>query len=498
MRKNVISWRKIMPRVEVDTDHLMVDLARMYDSGSEMVVSEVFGNAVDISATKLDVTLGTDSEGKYVKFVNNGPAMSKEDFVDYNTLARSSKQFGEGLGWAGIGAKLYLGIWQNSKIITTSSDGITTTATELYFTKENQLWWDYIQSSEKFQGTSYKAYLTDEDYATLETNLGEIICKLFNSAMLNGMTVTVNGKIIQPWKPKTIVTIDCVLSIGKIKLPYKVLITDANIPSSRCNIEYHVSGKCIIIKKPKNLLSDVKTEYKKRFYVIVDSKCISDQLKTNKHNFTPGIFTEDVEPGIEKELYRILKEHDWLDDPTKTKKMHNKFSKVIQQILKNNFPEMKLISFLGKGGGGGTQPGTGTKNPGPKSPTRLIRPVVIPGKPRKPKKPHTNGGFSFTTTIKPTDDRQGWIDVGTNQIVINLGHRVAGPPLKTRNGRHYHTLRIIATQVVKFIARNGKLTVDDACNRIDKVFDDASGFDIYDYKKPQTSDKLDGEEDRNE
>jgi hypothetical protein len=484
-----------MPRVEVDTDHLMVDLARMYDSGSEMVVSEVFGNAVDISATKLDVTLGTDSEGKYVKFVNNGPAMSKEDFVNYNTLARSSKQFGEGLGWAGIGAKLYLGVWQDSKIITTSSDGITTTATELYFTKENLLWWDYIQSSEKFQGTSYKAYLRDEDYATLETQLEGMITKLFNSAMLNGMIVTVNGKIIQPWKPKTIDTINCVLTIGKIKLPYKVLITDTNIQSDRCNIEYHVSGKCIVIKKPKNLLAGIKTEYKKKFYVIVDAKCISDQLKTNKHNFKPGIFTTDVEPGIEKELYRILKERDWLDDPTKTKTLHNKFSKVMQQLLKKNFPEMKLISFLGKDGGPGTQPGPGKKIRGPKIRTRPRKPVVTPGKPRKPRK---TGGFSFTTTIKPIDNRQGWIDVGSNQIVINLGHRVAGPPMKTRDGRHYHTLRIIATQVGKFVSRNGKISVEEAFDRVDKMFDDMSGADIYDFKTPQTSDKLDGEGDKNE
>jgi len=484
-----------MPRVEVDTDHLMVDLARMYDSGSEMVVSEVFGNAVDISATELDVTLGTDSEGKYVKFVNNGPAMGKEDFVNYNTLARSSKQFGEGLGWAGIGAKLYLGIWQDSKIITTSSDGITTTATELYFTKENLLWWDYIQSSEKFQGTSYKAYLRDEDYVTLETQLEGIIQKLFNSAMLNGMIVTVNGKIVQPWEPKTIDTIDCVLTIGKIKLPYKVLITDTNIQSDRCNIEYHVSGKCIVIKKPKNLLSGVKTEYKKRFYVIVDAKCISDQLKTNKHNFKPGIFTTDVEPGIEKELYRILKERNWLDDPTKTKTLHNKFSKVMQQLLKKNFPEMKLISFLGKDGGDGTQLGPGTKIPGPTNPSRPRKPVVTPGKPRKSRR---KGGFSFTTTIKPIDNRQGWIDVGSNQIVINLGHRVAGPPMKTRDGRHYHTLRIIATQVGKFVSRNGKISVEEAFDRVDNMFDDMSGADIYDFKTPQTSDKLDGEEDRNE
>ena len=493
MRKNVISWGKIMPRVEVDTDHLMVDLARMYDNGSEMVVSEVFGNAVDVSATKLDVTLGIDSEGKYIKFVNNGPPMSKDDFVDYNTLARSSKQFGEGLGWAGIGAKLYLGIWKGSKIITTSSDGITTTSTELYF-KEKHLFWDYIQSSEKFQGTSYKAYLTDEDYATLETSLGEIICKLFNSAMLNGMAVTVNGKMILPWKPKTIDTIDCTLSIGKTKLPYKVLITDTNIQSSRCNIEYHVSGKCIVIKKPKNLLSDVKTEYKKRFYVIVDSKCISDQLKTNKHNFTPGIFTTDVEPGIEKELYRILKERDWLDDPTKTKTMKNKFSKVMQKLLKKNFPEMKLISNLGKSGGEGTQHGGGPKPPGPKQPPT---PKGSSGQTRKPRKPRRTGGFSFTTTVKPGDNRQGWIDVGTNQIVINLGHRVAGPPMKTRDGRHYHTLRVIATQVGKFVSRNGKISVDDAFDRVDQMFDDMSGSDIYDFKTPENSDKSDGA-DKNE
>ena len=36
--------------MEVDSVHLLVDLARMYDSGTEMVVSEAFGNAVDIKS----------------------------------------------------------------------------------------------------------------------------------------------------------------------------------------------------------------------------------------------------------------------------------------------------------------------------------------------------------------------------------------------------------------------------------------------------------------
>jgi hypothetical protein len=468
-----------MPKVEVDTDHLMEDLARMYDSGSEMVVSEVFGNAVDVSATKLDVILGEDSGVKYIKFMNNGPTMTREDFVNYNTLARSSKKFGEGLGWAGIGAKLYLGIWQDSKIITTSSDGITTTSTELYF-KEKQLFWDYIQSSEKFQGTSYKAYLTEDDYAVLETKLEEIIQKLFNSAMLNGMKVTVNGKTINPWSPSVIKTIDCVLKIGKINLSYKVWITDSDIPSERCNIEYHVSGKCIIIKKPKNLLSTVKAEYKKKFYVIVDAKCISDQLKTNKHNFKPGIFTTDVEPGIEKELYRILKELKYLDDPTQTKSLHDKFSKTLEDIIKKQLKELNLESLLGKIGGTGTQRGNGDKTPKHSTP-RIKTNAKKTGNPKKPKR---KGGFSFTTVLKPTDTRQGWINVTDNQIVVNLGHRVAIPQLKTRDGRQYHLLRIISNELVKYAARSGKFTVEQAFELTDKVFDLMAKANIYDSKTP--------------
>ena len=109
--------------MEVDSVHLLQDLAKFYDSGTEMVVSEAFGNAVDVESTELQIELNEDNDGKYIRFVNNGPPMSEEDFRNYHVIARSSKTFGKGLGWAGIGAKLYLGNWLESKIITESSDG---------------------------------------------------------------------------------------------------------------------------------------------------------------------------------------------------------------------------------------------------------------------------------------------------------------------------------------------------------------------------------------
>ena len=87
--------------MEVDSVHLLEDLARFYHSGTDMVVSEAFGNAVDVDATELQIELGEDQDGKFILFVNNGPPMSENDFRNYHVIARSSKTFGKGLGWAG-------------------------------------------------------------------------------------------------------------------------------------------------------------------------------------------------------------------------------------------------------------------------------------------------------------------------------------------------------------------------------------------------------------
>ena len=51
----------------------------------------------------------------------------------------------------------------------------------------------------------------------------------------------------------------------------------------------------IIIKKPRNLLSNVKPEFKKKFFVIVDALDASDQLSTNKHSVRGGIFPKEIE-----------------------------------------------------------------------------------------------------------------------------------------------------------------------------------------------------------
>jgi len=455
--------------MEVDSVHLIGDLAKMYDSGTEMLVSEALGNAVDVGATELQIEFGEDQYGKYILFVNNGPPMTTQDFKNYHVIARSSKTMGKSLGWAGIGAKLYLGVWNESKIITESSDGKNSLASQM-FIKDNHVYWNFITPKRKFFGTSYQVYLNPEDYRILSSNVKEVILKFFNTAMKNGLNVLIQGSKLETWNPQTLSIIDDQIRVKNRKLPLILWITKEDIPDERCNIEYHVSGKRIIIRRPKNLLSNVKPEFRKKFYAIVDALDVSDQLVTNKHSFRGGLFPKEVEPEIEKKIHHILKQLGCLENPQDAKTLKNQFTKSLQKILKENFPDLNPKSIYGMMNRGGRSPGKGTK-------TNVIEKALeklktsTEKKKHNPKRPRNRGGFSFTTVIKPEDSRQGWIQIETNEIVVNLGHAVAITMEKSKEGKKYHLCRIISSELLKLSSKSGKLSVDKALETVDKIFE---------------------------
>ena len=455
-------------KMQVDSVHLLEDLARFYHSGTEMVVSEAFGNAVDVDATELQIELGEDQDGKYILFVNNGPPMSEKDFRNYHVIARSSKDFGKGLGWAGIGAKLYLGSWLKSKIVTESSDGHTSLASVMLI-EGNKASWNFVTPRRKFIGTSYKVYLKPEDYDILSKDITVTVLKYFNTAMRNGLNVTVQGKKLDFWKPSSTQTFHEEVKIKDRKLPFTLWTTKEDMPDDRLNIEYHVSGKRIVIRKPKELLPNVKSEFKKKFYVIVDALCISDQLGTNKHSFNAGIFYSEVEPVIAKKLHQILKPLGYLEDEKEAKSLNNTFTKSLQKILKEEFPELNPKSICGNMNRGGDSAGKG-KRPDKAGPKSKEKTNENKDKQNNPKRPRSRGGFSFETTIKPDDKRQGWMNLDTNKIVVNLGHSVAISMEKTRESKQYHLCRIICAELLKLASKTGKLTVETAFEKTDKIF----------------------------
>jgi hypothetical protein len=455
--------------MKVDSVHLLDDLAKMYDSGTEMLVSEALGNAVDVGATKLQIEFGEDHDGQYVSFFNNGPPMKLQDFKNYHVIARSSKTIGKSLGWAGIGAKLYLGVWNKSKIVTESSDGKDSLASQM-FIDDCQVYWNFITSERKFFGTSYRVYLNPEDYQSLSNNIGEIIVKYFNTAMKNGLDVIIQGKKLEPWVPEIIKSIEEQVSIKHKKFLLILYLTKEKINDERCNIEYHVSGKNIIIKKPRNLLSNVKPEFKKKFFVIVDALDVSDQLSTNKHSFRGGIFPKEIEPKIELKILHILKQLGCLEDPQDERTLKNKFTKDLQKILKEEFPELNPKSIYGNMNKNGRSPGIGKKTKGIEAKKSSGKEKIEHKEKHAPKRKRNRGGFSVTTVNNPEDARQGWIQIETNQIVVNLGHPVAKRMEKPREAKEYHQCRIIFNELLKLEAKSGKLSVEKAFEKSDKFF----------------------------
>lgn len=463
-----MSLSSIPITMKVDSVHLLNDLAKMYDLGTEMLVSEALGNAVDVGSTKLEIEFGEDQNGQYISFFNNGPPMKQEDFEDYNVIARSSKIEGKSLGWAGIGAKLYLGSWNKSKIITESSDGENSLASEMYI-EDNQVVWMFIPPKRKLFGTSYQVYLNPEDYQSLSNNIKEIVIKFFNTAIKNGLEVIIQGNKLEPWEPQILNTIEDQITVKNRKLPLILCVTKEDIVDERCNIEYHVSGKSIIIKKPRNLLSNVKPEFKKKFFVIVDALDVSNQLVTNKHSFRGGLFPKDVEPEIERKILHILKQLGYLEDPQDTKTLKNKFTKNLQKILKENFPELNPKSLYGNMNKVGRSPGIGKKAKRIDEDKSTEKENTEHKEKPNPRR-RNRGGFSFTIVNKPEDSRQGWIQIETNQIVVNLGHAVAKRMETTREGKEYHLCRIIFNELLKLEAKSGKLSVDKAFEKADKIF----------------------------
>jgi len=219
-----------------------------------------------------------------------------------------------------------------------------------------------------------------------------------------------------------------------------------------------------------NLLSNVKPEFRKKFYAIVDALDVSDQLVTNKHSFRGGLFPKEVEPEIERKIHQILKQLGYLEDPQDAKSLKNKFTKALQKILKENFPELNPKSIYGIMNRGGRSPGKGTKKMLLKKTNQQKKENIEHEHKLNPKKPRKRGGFSFTTVIKPEDSRQGWIQIETNQIVINLGHAVAKRMEKTKEGKQYHLCRIISSELLKLASKSGKLSVDKALETADKIF----------------------------
>lgn len=316
----------------VDRLHNLENLLGMYEYGeTDVLVNETIANAVDafrkhsIKSGKIDIKFDKINENYgYLSFHNNAPPIPPEEFeTKYHTVSFSAKQKGAGIGFAGVGAKLFLVSKQGGEIITvTGKSKNDFIASKMFRTKDDVKFkttkkhplkeiLDIPHYTHTF-GTTYSVRLNQHAYNELKQKLGKIIQYWWNYAILTKqIVITIDGKPLSPWIPRG-VQISKIFTWKKEKIPALCFISKELIPETSRHIIYTVFGKRIY-NKELDLAIRIKGDFSNRVFCIVDLSILADQLTSNKENFKRSPLTNDCKSQVEKNFWKFLEEQKLLN-----------------------------------------------------------------------------------------------------------------------------------------------------------------------------------------
>jgi HSP90 family molecular chaperone len=125
----------------VDLQHLLEDLRDAYTGSlEETILTEVIANALDSGAAR--VTLLTDAGAATLTIIDDGRGMHRRELARYHDIAASTKQRGEGIGFAGVGIKL--GLLVSREVITETRRGATHVATRWHLASRHRAPWKWL------------------------------------------------------------------------------------------------------------------------------------------------------------------------------------------------------------------------------------------------------------------------------------------------------------------------------------------------------------------
>ena len=318
----------------VDRLHNLENLLDMYEySETDVLVNEAIANAADafrdhsVTAGKIDISfvkIGNDVG--YLSFHNNAPPMTEKQFygVDgYHKVSFSPKQKGKGIGFAGVGAKLFLVSKQGGEIITITGKGKNDfMASKMYRTRNDvrfETTKDYplkeileIPNYSHSFGTTYSVKLTGHAYRELKEKLGGIIQFWWNYALITKhITITIDGKPLSAWLPRGD-KFNKTFAWKKQKIPALCFISKDKIPEMRRHIVYTVFGKRIYHKE-LDLAIRIKGDFANRVFCIVDLSILADQLLSSKENFKKSPLTNDCRSKVEDGFWKFLEDQKLLN-----------------------------------------------------------------------------------------------------------------------------------------------------------------------------------------
>ena len=336
----------------VDRVHALEDLLDMYHfRDEEVLLCEAFANGIDvflrdeIKNPSIEITLDkVDSDVGYINFHNNGTPMTKKEFEKYHVIAGTYKKKGGGIGFAGVGAKVFLVSALGGEIITITGKNNSDFLASKMFRTENDVKYETYDNLLKIfgntkyvhkYGTTYRVRLNKHGYNYFKERLPHIIQFWWNYALLQKQfKVTVDGKEILPFDPKERFKKSFTWK-GK-KINCYCWISENEIPQERRHIIYSVFGKRIHnepISQPINL----KQDYFNRVFCLVDVTHLSKHIRTDKESFDTNWEPNQTKQATQKFFVNFLIEQGLVGrdvSKTQTTEIVNEFTQELDRLLK--------------------------------------------------------------------------------------------------------------------------------------------------------------------
>ena len=329
------------------------NLLKMYSrEPEEVMVIEAVANGMDAKAKKIDIKLTKDNDEYFIAFHNNGLPVSKADFDNYHTVSYSLKVKGEGIGWAGVGAKIFLGVEFETEIFTiTGENEKSLLVSRMYRNGKNIKYETNLEEPipgslhkiinnakvKHTYGTTYQVKLTAKGYTYLKQEIIRILQFWFNYAIIsNRVQITVDGTIVEPTKLYTEKFKNTVTYKGQ-KINCYFYISKEVIPEEQRHIVYTVFGKRI-----KNESGDfsyqIIEDMSKKVSCEADVSILTDYLTTNKEDFHKNPQVNNVKTKIKEAFQKFLKENDLIkstNNVENSKEIVNDITKKLNIALQN-------------------------------------------------------------------------------------------------------------------------------------------------------------------
>lgn len=360
-----------MGETRVDLFHLLEDLADAYPGElEETVLTEIVANALDSRAGT--IALAIDTAEATLTVVDDGSGMKRVDLRRFHDVAASSKQRGEGIGFAGVGIKL--GLLISETVVTETLRGVEHVATRWGMTSRRRAPWQWIAPPGivATRGTAVRLHLSNPLSPLLDRGYLESILRAHFASLLDpyfdqilhahyprGVRVTLDGFELARSHPKAPLSAAVALRLPRKRLASAygyVVRHDAPLIEQQRGIAISTYGK--VIKRGWDWLG-VTPASADHVTGLIEVPALAASLTLNKADFLRAGPRGALYLSYRKALQEVVMSQlaAWGDDPTANVHSRRRAARPVERDLEailvdlsDRFPMLATIVEQRAGG----------------------------------------------------------------------------------------------------------------------------------------------------